>query len=71
LFGLVKNKEHWKLPINAKIRLADLAATGGDTLQLERAINYFSGGGVRIKTLKGGMIRVRAPGYYNNGYDGF
>lgn len=58
LFDLVKDKEHWKGPINAIVSDKENAEAICD------AVNYFTGTYADVEDLGDGTMRVEAPGYW-------
>jgi hypothetical protein len=56
-FDLVKDREHWKNPIDANIEKNDQEA-------VEVAISWYVYGGAEFETLPSGKVRVTAPGYW-------
>ena len=56
-FTKVQNKEHWKNPIDAIIKMEEQDIT-------ERAIIFYTGSIPSFAPKAGGMLRVIADGYY-------
>lgn len=58
VFALVKDKENWKMPVDAVVH-PEVAQVE----EIEIAVTWFTGGGVEIWE-EDGQWRVTAPGYY-------
>jgi hypothetical protein len=56
-FSLVKNRENWKLPVDAVVPV------DADMGRIDAAVAYFTGGGITQLKVKDGW-RVLAAGYY-------
>ena len=60
VFDLVKNKEHWKLPIACSV-----PKTAATCTEIEAAIDYFIGGGAVVwSSVYSVNWSINAPGYY-------
>lgn len=62
-FQKVRNKEHWKLDIEAEIEPGEESLT-------ETAIRWFTGPAEIWFSQSGDKVLVRATGYWTNGMDG-
>ena len=56
-FALVKNRENWKLPVDA------IVPVDTDLRVVDAAVCYFTGGGIDQQPVRDGW-RVTAAGYY-------
>lgn len=59
-FDSVKDSKDWKNPIN---KVLDNPTPKYLNL-IDRAVIHFTGDGITVTPLKGGKVRVNAPGYY-------
>ncbi|MFI5223015.1 MAG: hypothetical protein ACHQX3_02025 [Nitrospirales bacterium] len=59
-FEKVRNREHWKNPINAKLKNQNEE----DLAMIQEAVTFFTGSVAEISTNSAGMTRVQADGYF-------
>ena len=60
LFSLIQDKDHWKNPIHCIIPARDYDA-------FNRAVTYFTGGGLCIVGEDKGKLECKGSGYWGNG----